>query len=164
MGAGESRWGRWLPGGFFRTYSGARGGADRHGGHFSRWLLVAVALTIDTAIPDLLKGINRGVSKAGKKVIDQSTQLTQKVNVPSIENKKSGTKKKQLDLEGFTPIDEMPAAQSGSGKKKTRGAALPEQLPNPMYRTPRAMGSASVPVSNERRQAWHGSYLPLPIS
>ncbi len=86
------------------------------------WLLVAVALTIDTAIPDLLKGINQGVSKAGKKVIDQSAQLTQKVSTPKIESKKSETKKKELDLEGFTPIDEMPVAQNGLGRKKIKGS------------------------------------------
>lgn len=87
------------------------------------WLLIAVALTIDTAIPDLLKGINQGVSKAGKQVIDQSAQLTQKVSTPKVESRKQEAKKKELDLEGFTPIDEVQAAKGGSGKKKTHASS-----------------------------------------
>jgi S-DNA-T family DNA segregation ATPase FtsK/SpoIIIE len=83
------------------------------------WLLMAVALTIDTAIPDLLRGVKRAVTKTGKQVASQSSLLTQKGTVPKTEQKKT-VEKTPVDLEGFTPITKVQRTKESGLKRRGR--------------------------------------------
>jgi len=84
------------------------------------WLLMAIALTIDTAIPDLLRGVNKMLNRTGQKVVSQSERVAQKVSEPKAKPTRK-PKKTSVDLEGFTPIAAVqnakePAAQKGKAK------------------------------------------------
>ena len=74
------------------------------------WLLIAIALTIDTAIPDLLRGMKRTVTKTGQKVAEQTTQIAEKVASPKAEPEiiEKAERTEPVDMEGFTPIAEVP--------------------------------------------------------
>jgi S-DNA-T family DNA segregation ATPase FtsK/SpoIIIE len=86
------------------------------------WLLMAVALTIDTAIPDLLRGLKGAVSKTGRQVAAQTSQITQKVTAPKVAAPRVEPKKEvertPVDLDGFTPISEVQQANRPVLKKK----------------------------------------------
>ncbi len=90
------------------------------------WLLMAVALTIDTAIPDLLRGVKRAFTKTSQQVATQSSQFAQKVTAPKVEQRKT-VEKTPLDLEGFTPITEVQHAKEPNLKR--RGRTEPEHAP-----------------------------------
>ncbi len=88
------------------------------------WLLMAVALTIDTAIPDLLRGVKRAVKTTSKKMVDQTSNISQKVTKPKPVAKKVQAEK-NVDMEGFTPIDEAPAAAKQTRKSKRTSTPKP---------------------------------------
>ncbi len=96
------------------------------------WLLIAIALTIDTAIPDLLRGMKRTVTKTGKQVAAQTTQIAQKVTAPKTEPEMIGKAEKiePADMEGFTPIAEVPQSKRRVLKKSNRderSTSLPQK-------------------------------------
>ena len=83
------------------------------------WLLMAVALTVDTAIPDLLRGIKHVFTKTSQQVTAQTAQLSQKITAPKVEQKKA-IEKTPVDMEGFTPIAEVQLAKEPGLKRKGR--------------------------------------------
>lgn len=109
-------------------------------------LLMAVALTIDTAIPDLLRGVKGALAKTGKQVAAQTTQLTQKVAAPKTSTPKTERRKaaesSSIDLEGFTPISEAQHARPSATKQK--GRAEREQPPPARPRTQPAPKDAAT--------------------
>lgn len=109
-------------------------------------LLMAVALTIDTAIPDLLRGVKGALAKTGKQVAAQTTQLTQKVAAPKTSTPKTERRKaaesSSIDLEGFTPISGAQHARPSATKQK--GRAEREQPPPARPRTQPAPKDAAT--------------------
>ncbi|MGV8025488.1 MAG: DNA translocase FtsK 4TM domain-containing protein [Anaerolineaceae bacterium] len=83
------------------------------------WLLMAVALTIDTAIPDLLRGIQGAFTKTSRQVTTQTSRLAQKVTAPKVEPKQI-VEKTPVDLEGFTPIADVQHAKEPNLKRRGR--------------------------------------------
>lgn len=87
------------------------------------WFLMAIALTIDIAIPDLLRGVRNALNRTGQKVVSQSERVVQKVSEPKTKTVKK-THKTSVDLDGFTPIAAVqnakePPEQKNKTKRKT---------------------------------------------
>jgi len=119
------------------------------------WLLMAVALTIDTAIPDLLRGVKRAFTKTSQQVATQSSQFAQKVTAPKVEQRKT-VEKTPLDLEGFTPITEVQHAKEPNLKR--RGRTEPEHAPaqrTESQRSEKEAGSVRIGLRAEQvSPAW----------
>jgi len=80
------------------------------------WFLMAIALTIDTAIPDLLRGVSNALNRTGQKVVNQSERVVQKVSEPKTKPVKKAHKT-QAELDGFTPIAAVQNAKEPPDKK-----------------------------------------------
>lgn len=89
------------------------------------WLLIAIALTIDTAIPDLLRGVKRTVTKTGQQVAAQTTKIAQKGSTPKVEPRKIEKPAPPADMEGFTPIAEVPHGRRRVLKKSSQEEKTP---------------------------------------
>ncbi len=111
------------------------------------WFLIAIALTIDTAIPDLLRGVKRTFTKTSQQVAAQTTQIAQKVAVPKKGSSKQAEqiekveRTEPINLEGFTPIDEVQNARGISPRKSNRMEKEPVQP----HRNEPAQGEKETP-------------------